>query len=430
MPAFKFGVRRLPPVPVAGQIDYWDESLPSFGMRVSKGGTRTWVVMYRYNATKRRMKIGNYKTKSLADARDEVIRKADKGADPASERKVQRARMDTVEDLALLYLERHAKKKKRSWKTDERILNREVLPRIGPKRVVDVTRQDIRDVLKPIIDRDALIRANHTLEVVRKMFNWAIAEMDLVITNPAAKIVKPGEVKSRGRFLSPDELRLFWRALTEERLGLEGEAAFKILLFTAQREMEVLRMRWEDIDEQDFLWTIPADHAKNELEHVVPLTPSVLVQLGQLRNKRDREAGLEAGQPHPRRTGYVFSSPKTPGEHVRRVFIEKRIIKVREATGIADITVHDLRRTATTYFGKVKVPQHIKKKILNHTKRKKSDVTEIYDRFEYIAEKRDALIKWEKFVAATVGEDFDTDGIYDALMADVDNVVPIGRARA
>jgi integrase len=53
-------------------VDYWDEALPGFGMRVSSGGTRTWVVMYRYNGIKRRMKIGIYPTKSLADARDDA----------------------------------------------------------------------------------------------------------------------------------------------------------------------------------------------------------------------------------------------------------------------------------------------------------------------------------------------------------------------
>jgi hypothetical protein len=105
---------------------------------------------------------------------------------------------------------------------------------------------------------------------------------------------------------------------------------------------------------------------------------------------------------------------------VRRVFIEKRIIKIRKAAGIDDINTHDLRRTVTTYFGKVKVPQFIKKKIINHAKRKKSDVTDIYDRFEYIAEKRAALVKWEKLLLAIVGEEFDTEGYAAALFNDDD----------
>jgi Arm DNA-binding domain len=129
VPSFRFGARSLPPIPAAGQIDYWDETLPGFGMRVSAGGARAWVVMYRYNTVKRRMKIGNYPAKMLADARDEgreALRLADKGADPAADRKSQRAKLDTVADLAAAYVDEHAKKKKRSWKKDEHILNREV----------------------------------------------------------------------------------------------------------------------------------------------------------------------------------------------------------------------------------------------------------------------------------------------------------------
>jgi integrase len=406
MPAHKFTARSLPPLPKDGQIDYWDPSLPGFGMRVSAGGTRTWVVMYRYNDVKRRMKLGNHPPKALADARDqacEALRKAEKGLDPAAEKKKLTARADSVEELAALYVEQYAKPKKRSWKKDDQILKREVLPLLGRKRVVDVVRQDIRDVLQPIIDREAPIRANHTLEVVRKMYNWAIDTRDLPIANPAARIGKPGEVQSRGRYLKRGELRQFWRALDPSSLGARGAAAFKLLILTAQREMEVVRMRWDDIDWDEKIWTVPEDHAKNQLEHVIPLTLSAVALLADLAREADKDPV------------FVFGSPIKPREHVRRVFIERRIKKIRSASGIHDVTPHDLRRTVTTYFGKLKVPQAIKKKILNHAKRKRADVTDIYDRYEYLAEKRDALVKWEKLLLEMVQDD---------------KVVPFERARA
>src|SRR5690348_702875 len=133
----KFTARSLPRVPLSGQIDYWDPSLPGFGMRVSARGTRTWMVMYRYNGVKRRMKIGNHPLKNLAEARDEArdaLRKAEKGLDPATEKKKLTARAETVAELAKLYVEQYARPKKRSWKKDEQILNREVLPLIGRRR--------------------------------------------------------------------------------------------------------------------------------------------------------------------------------------------------------------------------------------------------------------------------------------------------------
>jgi integrase len=393
MPNFKFTARSLPPVPATGQVDYWDEGLANFGMRVSSGGRRSWVAMYRYNGTKRRLKLGTHPEVALADARDkakEALDRADKGGDPATQRKVLRARSDTFEDIASRYVDEYAKVKKRSWYKDDQILKAEVIPVIGRKRVGDVRRRDVHDVLRPIIERGSLIRANHTLEVVRKLFNWYSGTLDEPIPNPAARMEKPGRVEHRRRFLKADELKQFWAALTPVALGEDGVAAFKLLALTAQREMEVMRMRWQDVDLDEGTWVVPGDHAKNTLDHLIPLTPLAISILRRLKKRAKANAV------------YVFGSPVKEGKHVTRVFIEKRIVKIREAGQLVDVTPHDLRRTVTTYFGKLKVPQLIKKKILNHEKKRKDDVTDIYDRFEYLDEKRDALEKWEVLLLAMV----------------------------
>jgi integrase len=421
MPGFAFKGRRLPKPPPTGQVDHWDKALPSFGMRVSSGGARTWVVMYRYNGIKRRMKLGRYPLKSLADARDEAreaLRKAEKGLDPAAERKMLTARAETVQELADLYIEQYAKKRKRSWYKDDQILKREVLPVIGRKRIIDVTRQDVREILQQIMDREAPIRANHTLEVVRKMYNWAIETRDLSVTNPAALMTKPGKAHSRRRYLKGDEMKLLWASFTPQLLGRDGPAAFMLLALTAQREMEVLRMRWTDVDFEELVWTIPADHAKNELEHVIPITPFAL---GLLRQLRERAGPKDV---------YVFQSPVLEGDHVRRVFIEKRIKKLRNATGIKDVTPHDLRRTVTTYFGKLRVPQLIKKRVLNHAKMTPGDVTEIYDRYEYLEEKREALLGWERLLMTMVAEKADTEGMVEQVADESSNVIELEHVRA
>ncbi len=169
------------------------------------------MAMYRYNGKKRRMKLGNHPRMALADARDEakaVFGKAEKGQDPATEKRAQRKPGETVKDLSALYVEEYAKNKKRSWKKVEQILSREVIPLIGRKRIEDVSRQDVRDVLKPIVDRRAPIRANHTLEVIRKMFNWSRETRDFPLTNPAAGHPKPGESNSRSRYLRANEFSL------------------------------------------------------------------------------------------------------------------------------------------------------------------------------------------------------------------------------
>src|SRR5262245_24518923 len=119
MPVVAFtdrGIKALP-VPAAGQADYFDASgQPSgFCVRISYKGTRTWMYLYRYNGVKRRMKLGTVPALTLKVARElawqahEAVRK---GRDPASERKVLRAKVDTVDDLARAYVAEYAKPRK------------------------------------------------------------------------------------------------------------------------------------------------------------------------------------------------------------------------------------------------------------------------------------------------------------------------------
>jgi integrase len=382
---------------VMTQIDWFDPDRqpPGFGVRVSRNGTRTWIYMYRHNGIKRRLKLGVVGEIGLKAARDlawdahEAVRKND---DPATARKNARARVNTVKDLATIYIAEYAKLRKSSWKKDEQILDREVIPFIGRMRAVDVARRDIRDdVLKRIVERGAPVRANHTLEIVRKMFNWAIKEKDFTF-NPAALLEKPGGTPvSRSRYLLPVEFPRFWAALDPKSIGEAGCIAFKLLALTGQREMELLRARWRELDLDEGLWTIPASVAKNRRAHVIPLTPYAIGLFRRLR---------ALAEPADE---FVFQSRITPS-HMRRVFYEKRILKIRKSAQLEDFTIHDLRRTATTYWSKLGVVRDLKKRLLNHAM---ADVTATYDRFEYLDEKREALTQWEELFCKMVGDSAD-----------------------
>jgi len=381
------------------QIDYFDpdHQPPGFGVRVSRNGSCTWIYMYRHNGVKRRLKLGVVGEIGLRAARDlakdahEAVRQRQ---DPSSDRKKARARVETVKDLVDTYIAEYAKRRKSSWKKDEQILNREVIPFIGHMRAIDVTRRDIRDdVLMRIVERGAPVGANHTLEIVRKMFNWAIQAKDFS-SNPATLLEKPGGVQpSRSRYLLPAEVPLFWAALDvatprSKSIGEAGAIAFRLLTLTGQREMELLRAEWRDVDLAEGLWTIPAYISKNRREHLLPLTPyavSLFRRLGELDN---------------RMVEFVFQSRETDS-HMRRVFYEKRIIKIRKVAQLEDFKIHDLRRTATTYWSKIGISRELKRRLLNHAV---ADVTAVYDRFEYLDEKRDALARWEKLLFEMVGD--------------------------
>ena len=180
--------------PRSGREEYWDEDVRGLGIRMSASGRRTWFLMYRVAGDKRlrRATFGVYPTLTLADARQLArsdLRLAAKGKDPAAARKEKR-NADTFGELADQYMERYAKKKKRSWFKDEQALNRDLLPRFKHRKADSITRREILQLLEEIADRGAPIGANRTLEIARKIYNWGI-QSEIVKSNPCQMIGKP-----------------------------------------------------------------------------------------------------------------------------------------------------------------------------------------------------------------------------------------------
>src|SRR6516165_10482293 len=224
-----------------GQVDYWDTHVSRFGLRVSAGGQKSWVTIYRHNARLRRMTLGSYPTLSLADARQlarAALRDAAHGADPAGEKQAQR-RAESFGELAELYLDKHAKVLKRSWREDERTINRELLPRWKNWKAIEIKRKHVIAMLDEIAGRGSGIMANRTRALTSKIFNFAI-QRGVVEYNPVHNVPIPGEERRRDRVLTEEEIRHVWKALDRERLPIA--VTLKLALLTAQRRSEILGM--------------------------------------------------------------------------------------------------------------------------------------------------------------------------------------------
>jgi hypothetical protein len=180
------------------QIDYHDQTTTGFAVRVSPAGKKTFCVFYRMGRRLRRYTIGTYPKLSLADARDKAkkaLRDAADGKDTAAEKKKER-QAETFGELADLYLEKYAAKKRSAYE-DRRIVDRYLRPELKHVRASAVTRGQIRDILEEIA-RDAPIMANRVLACVRKIFNWGIAN-DHVEHNPCFALARPAEERRRDR---------------------------------------------------------------------------------------------------------------------------------------------------------------------------------------------------------------------------------------
>ena len=145
-------------------VKYFDTNLPGFCVRVTPNGVKTFSVLYRHAGRKRRYTIGTYPPLTLADARDKAkaaLRSAEEGEDPAAEKRAL-SDADTFAELAELYMERHAKPKKKSWRDDDRRVNNVLVPRFGKIHAKSITRADVRLRLEVWLFRDRPRRLNES----------------------------------------------------------------------------------------------------------------------------------------------------------------------------------------------------------------------------------------------------------------------------
>jgi integrase len=397
MPSIKFTaakIKFLEPVPEK-QVDYFDEDLAGFFVRVSPRGRKSFGVMYRVKGRFRRLTIGTYPLLSLADARAkalEALREAKLGRDPAEEKQQERT-APTFESVALEYLEKHAKPKKKSWKEDERIINRYLLPEFGNQHAADITRRAVREYLERKAAANAPIMANQIRAIMRKIYNWAISA-DIVENNPVFLVPAPAKARARERVLTDDELRRIWEMVEADTKDADAAhrkhrtltaGMIKLRILTAQRGGEIVALEWSELDMSAGWWTIPAEKSKNGLSHRVPLSSMALDVICEMK--------AAAGDTC---TKFVF--PDFKGDfHVRAP--QKGLQRIQKATGI-DFVGHDFRRTTSSKMTGMGIPRLTVAKILNHAQ---AGNTKIYDRHSYDAEKRDALELWAKRLAEIVG---------------------------
>jgi integrase len=144
-------------------------------------------------------------------------------------------------------------------------------------------------------------------------------------------------------------------------------------------------MRWDDITGDT--WVIPRERVKKDRPHAVPLTATARSVLASLRRFVNGEFAIST-------TGGLKASSG----------FSKWKKQLDELAGIEPFTLHDFRRTVRSKLAELGVPREIARKVVNHEDGK---VDRIYNRHEYMAEKREALEKWERHLMELVEEHSD-----------------------
>jgi integrase len=277
------------------------------------------------------------------------------GKDPSEDKKRLRAEI-TFGEMFQEYMERYSKKQKRSWKFDEREVNK-FCSYWFTRKASHISRQEVQILHERVHDHNGLYQANRILERISAIYNRAI-RWGWEGTNPARGVKKFKE-KSRDRFLKRDEMPRFFAALAEDENEIVRDYIL-ISLLTGARKSNVLAMRWNEINFEMQEWRIP--ETKNGDSHTVPLSDQALEIL-----ERKRAATNSM---------FVFPSNSKTGHYADPKRAWERILK---RANIADLRIHDLRRTLGSWMAATGTTTAIIGKTLAH---KSVQATKIYERLD------------------------------------------------
>lgn len=355
------------------RIVVFDDDLPGFGVSVSKGGSRMWVVQYR-NALgqSKRESLGKVGLLTATDARraaGERLARAKLGEDPHAEKVKAKARAAiTFGAVVEPYLEAVAPHLRPAYLAEASRYLRTVWKPLHKLPLHTVGRQEITEHLAKIRRETGPHAANRARAALSAHFAWLVGTGSAEI-NPVMGVPKPAPEVRRARVLTEDEIARVWAACRDDDFG----RIVRLLLLTGQRRDEVADMAWAELDLAGAVWSLPDPRVKNGQGHDVPLSATAL----QILSAMDRIEGrsLVFGQGEGGFQG--FSRAKAS--------LDKR-------SGVTGWRLHDLRRTAATVMAdRLKVLPHVVEAVLNHISGHKAGVAGIYNRALYATEKREAL---------------------------------------
>ena len=357
---------------------YFDAKTRGLALRV-RTKTKGWYFVYRNGGVPQWLKLGEYPSMTLADARKRVNEERanlDNGVDPV-EQKRQAAEPPpepppvtpafTFADFAPVFVA-FQRGKKKTWEDDEAAIAKHLLPSWGPLPLKGITRQQVHERLDALVSGGMTLGVNRIQALISRIFTVAM-DRSLVDANPAHRIIKRFTEQPREKVLTDDELRALWSGL-DANPGIASDAV-RLRLLLGQRGEETAGILWQEVDLEHAIWSLPRTRTKNKRPHVVALPPSALAI-------------------------FIRQRPLVPDT-------EPRVFPALDLTGDdhkALNVIHggayewtDLRRTVATRLAGLGFDETTIGRVLNHAK--VTVTSKHYNQHAYVEEIRRALTAWD-----------------------------------
>ncbi|MEA2903043.1 MAG: hypothetical protein QOI12_430 [Alphaproteobacteria bacterium] len=354
------GVRALKPA--SKQTKVWDTQTLGFGILVG-GKSKTWFVMYGPRCVFK--SLGGYPAVSLAEARKRAQTLLGTRPDPSTAPKFESVIDEFLED-------NYKDAKGRRTKSEAKRLLNSHFPTLKEKRLSDITDAQISDDLSKLADRPS--EQLHAFRAVRTFLRWCTRPPRRYIGHsPLEGYRPPGEDRKGSRILFDTELMKVWEACGE--LATFGTMIRLMVLWdTRNGETGRLQRSWLE----DGVMVISGEVTKNQRDHAVPVLPIAKKLLEDLPM-----------------AGKFYFPGRAPDTHFNDGSWGKLKKELDDLSQVFDWDFRDIRRTFRSNMAKLKVPRHIGEILINHVTGTRNELDEIYDRYDYIDEKREALSKYE-----------------------------------
>ena len=398
----------------------FDDEQKGLAVRVTATGSKSYLAQYTIGGQRRRVPLGSVDAVALADARkaaEAIMGKVAMGADEAKARKAAAAKAKAdaeAERLTLAVLvdtwdTMHLAHKRKSYAVEAVRAMKTAFPRQWDKPAEALTRTTVVRVLDDLAKAGTVAMANRTAAYGRACFQWAM-KRGTIATNPFAALPAMGDVPTRDRVLTDDELAEIWRAA--EKAGKPFGRVVQFLALTGQRRDEVAGMEWSEVAADLSTWTIPATRAKNGAAHIVPLSPPAKDLLKAMPRISPLVFPGEAAFRPVEKEG---DAPKSfSGWSKSKARLDALITEARRKAAadagddpkkVADMPgwrLHDLRRTMATGLQRLGIRLEVTEAVLNHVSGTRSGIVGVYQRHDWADEKRAALDAWGKHVQAAI----------------------------
>lgn len=384
MPLTHRSIEALKPAVYAYRVP--DTRCPGLGVRVAPSGSKSWDAVFRIRGTPKikRKSLGSFPAVSLEAARQRagaLASAAQAGRDLLDEEaaaKAEAAARATVAELIDEYVKRACGKLRTRREIDLRL--HRALESIAHKPAEAIKRRDLRCLFDAVSDRGAQREAEKQRQSVGAMFGWAVGQ-DIVQDNPVRGLKPYSSGELRDRVLSAPEIAIFWKWLTTSDLTVDMSDVLRLQLCLGSRVGEVSGIIDSEIDQETWLWTLPAARSKNKRPRVTPIVGLA---------RQILEERIRGGKRGPL---FVNERGKALGSND----VGSAIVTRRKRIPLDHFVSHDLRRTVATELINLGISFDVVAAVLGHEHGDKGTRTlsKHYVRSDLIPQKRVALHAWD-----------------------------------